>query len=181
MEAAGQMPSQRLSVFVEVYSNPRRLESVTVRRGDYSWNIDSPVLIQSGGRSWAGSSRLEPPPGPNAAPGWFEPGLYTVECVDAAGEKSESSFYISYDTELLKTEPANFAQKFSNAQSRVAVYSDANELLYFDARKDNWFDDSRIFKDIKNSSFYREALFSGSSLCFMPKIYKDGEKSDGIE
>ena len=174
-------PSQRLSVFVELGSNARRVERLSIKHGDYVWNVESPILIQSAGRQWAGSSRLEPPQGINGAAGVFEAGDYFVECVDAAGKSSEGTFFVAYDKSLLETLAADLPQKLPAVRERLAVYSESNELLYYDVRNDKWYDDAMVFKGVKNSSFYRKALMSGTVVCFEPKIFKDGEKSDESE
>lgn len=174
-------PEQRLSVFVELASNVRRVEYLCVKYGDYVWTVESPVLLESGGRQWAGSPRLEPPPGANGTKGAFAPGDYIVECVDSAGEKTEGTFFVAYDKTLLEADVQGLLEKLPATRERYAVYSDSNELLYFDMANDRWYDDDAIFKDVKDSSFYRKALLSGNVVCFMPKIFKDGEKPDGLE
>lgn len=175
------LPEQRLCVFAELSSNARRLESLIVKRDGYVWNIDSPILIQSGDRQWAGSPHLEPPVGLNGAAGSFAPGDYFVECVDAAGEKAQGSFFVAYDKSLLDSFAKDLPQKIPAAKERLAVYSESNELLYFDERKESWFDDEAVFKGVKNSSYYRKTRMTGNLLCFEPKIFKDGEKPDELE
>ena len=175
------VPEQRLSVFVEFSSNVRRVELITVRHGQFVWNIENPVMIQAGDRQWAGASNLEPPPGENAVSGVFESGLYSVECVDAQGEKTQGSFSINYDREIMSDNAASFVEKGIFKNARVAVYSESNELLYFDVKKENWIDAETLFKGVKNSSLYRDVFMSGNLICFMPKIFKGGEKADVLE
>lgn len=175
------LPVQRLCVFAELSSNARRLESLIVKRDGYVWNIDSPILIQSGDRQWAGSPHLEPPVGLNGAAGSFAPGDYFVECVDAAGEKAQGSFFVAYDKSLLDSFAKDLPQKIPAVKERLAVYSESNELLYFDERKESWFDDEAVFNGVKNSSYYRKTRMTGNLLCFEPKIFKDGEKPDEHE
>lgn len=175
------LPDQRLCVFEELSSNVRRLESISVRKGSFAWNVDVPILLQAGGRQWAGGARLEPPLAENGETGVFEQGEYVVECVDAAGQKAESTFSIVYNAGLLEAKSGEVLDIVKGAQKKFAVYSETNELLYFDAPKENWFDADSVFKAVKNSSFYRETYSTGSVICFMPKIFKDGDKSDGLE
>ena len=174
-------PDQRLCVFSEFLSNVRRLESISVRKDSFLWNIDAPVLLKAGHRQWAGGARLEPPVAANGTAGVFEQGSYSVEGVDAAGKKAASNFNLSYNNALLEAKAGEVKDILSGATRKVAVYSDSNELLYYDAPKDNWIDSESIFKGVKNSSFYRETLSTGNVVCFMPKIFKDGEKLDGLE
>ena len=124
---------------------------------------------------------MEPPIKPNGEAGVFESGSYSVECMDAAGEKASANFMISYNAALLEAKPAEVEGIIPAAYKRLAVYSDSNELLYFDAPKENWFEAEAVFKGVKNSCFYREVLSAGTVVCLMPKIYKDGEKSDESE
>ena len=174
-------PDQSLALFMSFASNVRRLESVNVRRGEFSWVAESPIMMQAGENQWAIVSRLEPPGLNNGTGGAFETGAYSVECVDAAGEKSESRFNLAYNSSLIQSKAEEALQSLPNAYKRLAVYSEANELLFFSAPQDNWYDDASIFRGVKNSSFYRETYMAGSVFCFMPKIYKDGEKPDGLE
>ncbi len=178
---ADKAPARRLSVFAEMNSDVRRLESMSVKKDGYFWTIDSPLVFQANGKRWAGSPHLEPPPEKDGVAGVFPQGQYIVECVDAAGKKADGIFTLVYNADLL-TGNADYALNlFPSAQKRVAVYSEANELLYFDIRRNNWIDDDSVFKSVKNSSFFRESFLIGNVLCLMPKIYKNGEKSDGLD
>lgn len=181
------LPVERLSVFVELSSNVRRVESFSVKSGEYSWNVDSPILFESGSRKWAGWTHLEPPP---AAPGKraaFPLGSYEAECVDAAGKKDKAVFAIVINAALREATSDKIEGLVSVPQKRVAVYSDSGELLYFDSAKNNWLNDEAIFSGVKDSAYYRNSISAGSALCFMPKIYKDkkenenGEQSNGLE
>ena len=178
------LPEERLSVFVEVSSNARRVESFSVKSGDYTWNVESPILFQDQNRQWAGWPHLSPPPGSDGERGLFPLGEYLVECVDAAGKKDTATFSIVINAALLDSDPRQAESILYYVTKKVAVYSESNELLYFDAAKNNWFDDAAIFAGVNDSAFYRNTLSSGSALCLMPKIFKeskDGKKSDGLE
>ncbi|MBR5966945.1 MAG: hypothetical protein IK015_12600 [Treponema sp.] len=181
------LPVERLSVFIETSSNVRRVESFLVKSGDYTWNVDSPIAFQSGDRQWVGWPHLEPPPG--AARPLFPLGNYQVECVDAAGKKDTATFSIVINAALLDAQAVQVENLISAPQKRIAVYSDSNELLYFDTAKNNWIGDTAIFSSVKDSSYYRTSIAAGSALCFLPKKFKeakeqetkDGEQSDGLE
>ena len=187
------LPAERLSVFIETSSNVRRVESFSVKSGDYTWNVDSPIVFQSGDRQWAGWPHLEPPP--NAARPLFPLGNYQVECVDAAGKKSSATFSIVINAALLDADASQAEGLITAPQKRVAVYSDSNELLYFDSARNNWLSDEAIFSGVKDSSYYRNSISAGSALCFLPKKFKEqpkekevietenteGEQSDGLE
>lgn len=111
-------------------------------------------------------------------------GEYFVECVDAAGKKDTATFSLVINAALLDSDPQQAESILSSVPRKIAVYSESNELLYFDAVKNNWFDDAAIFAGVNDSAFYRNALSSESALCLMPKIFKeskDGKKSDGLE
>lgn len=187
------LPVERLSVFVEVSSNVRRVESFSVKNGDYTWNVDSPIVFQSGDRQWVGWPHLEPPP--NAARPLFPLGSYSVECVDAAGKKDTGLFSIVINAALLDANASQVDGLITAPQRRVAVYSESNELLYFDTARNNWLSDEAIFSGVKDSSYYRNTIASGSAICFLPKKMKEqpketetietenneGEQSDGLE
>ena len=175
------MPKQRLSVFMNFTSNVRRLESFSVRNSNFLWNVEAPILLQVGGKQWAGSVHLEPPFFLNGEKGDFANGLYEVECVDAAGKSSKGNFSLGYNVKLLEAKAGEVEKILAKPTKRVAVYSESSELLYFDAEKPEWDSDESVFKAVKNSSFLRRAFMAGNVICFMPKIYKDGEKSDGLE
>jgi len=174
-------PSERLCVFIEVTSNVRRVESFKVKSGDYTWTVDSPIVFESNNRQWVGWSHLEPPPSVDNKKAAFPLGNYKVECVDAAGKKSEASFSIVINAALLETTADQVEGLLLSSQKRIAVFSESNELLYFDKAKDNWLSDDAIFRGVKDSAYYRNSIMSGSALCFMPKKFKNGEKSDGLD
>ena len=181
------LPVERLSVFVETSSNVRRFESFSVKTGDYTWNVDSPIAFQSGDRQWAGWPHLEP--APNMERPIFPLDNYQVECVDAAGKKDTATFSIVMNAALLDARVEEIEGLLLSPQKRVAVYSASDELLYFDAKKSNWIGDEAIFGAVQDSSYFRDVIMSGSALCFMPKVFKeaddkeakDGEQSDGLE
>lgn len=152
-----------------------------MRNSNYVWNVDSPILFLSGDRQWAGASRLEPPPAENGESGNFDFGAYSVECVDAAGKTDQGTFSIGFNRSLLEATADKVSEIIPTAALRVAVYSESNELLYYDAPKDDWDDDARVFKSVKSSSYFRRSYVYGNLICFMPKIYKDGEKPDELE
>lgn len=181
------LPVERLSVFIETSSNVRRIESFSVKSGDFTWNVDSPIVFQAGNGQWVGWPHLEPPNIAQNKRAAFPLGNYEVECVDAAGKKDKAVFAIMINAALLDATSDKVEGLVPAPQKRVAVYSDGNELLYFDAAKNNWLSDAAIFSGVKDSAYYRNAVSAGSALCFMPKVYKEkkekenGEQSDGLE
>lgn len=173
------LPVERLSVFVETASNVRRLESFSVKTGDYTWNVESPIFFQSGDRQWAGWPHLEP--APNLEKARFPMDNYQVECVDAAGKKDTASFSIATNAALLDANAGQVEGMIFSSQKRVAVYSSSNELLYFDIRKNNWISDEAIFSGVKDSSYYRDVIMTGNTLCFLPKKFKDAPDKEAKE
>lgn len=174
-------PVDRMGVFLGLSTNVRRVDNISVRNSEFAWKIESPIMLETNDRQWIGSSSLEPPQGLNADDGFFPTGSYSIECIDAAGKDAYSNFTLSYNVALLSAKAGEVESIVSNASKRIAVYSESNELLYFDAPKEEWVDDKDVFKRVKNSHYFRRTLTSGNVICFMPKIYKDGEKPDGLE
>lgn len=174
-------PKQRLGVFMSFSSNVRRLESFSVRNSNFTWNVEAPIMFLAGERQWAGSVHLEPPAALNGEAGLFSNGPYSVECVDAAGKSSQGSFSLGYNSALTEAKAAEAEGLLKAPIKKVAVYSESSELLYFDVEKPDWIDDKDIFRKVKNSSYFRRTLTAGNVVCFMPKIFKDGDKSDGLE
>ena len=150
-----------------------------MKTGDYTWNVDSPIVFQSGDRQWAGWPHLEPPP--NLEKPLFPLDNYQVECVDAAGKKDTASFSIVMNAALLDANVEQIEGLILSPQKRVAVYSASNELLYFDVRKNNWIGDDTIFNSVKDSSYYRVVIMSGNTLCFLPKIFKEANENEAKE
>lgn len=178
------LPTERLSVFVEISSNVRRLESFSVKSGPYTWNVDSPIVFMAGENQWAGWPRLEPPLVDAKERPLFPLGNYQIECVDAAGKKDTASFSITFNAALLDATVDKVEGLLPAPQKRIAVYSESNELLYFDSPKSSWLNDESIFKDVKDSSYYRNTIANGNALCFFPKKFKEakeGEKPDAVE
>ncbi len=169
--------SQRLSVFVRLSSNVRRVENIDVRFSGggetYSWNIENPVLLQSGKESWAGYSHLELPSNLKH----FPKGSYDFECVDSTGESAKGNFFIEYDEKLF----GEFSrEKFSGGEwsERIAVYSEIGELLHF-AENENNKSDEIIFREIEDSFFLRHLYQAENVVCLGPKIFKEGVEENG--
>lgn len=166
-------PAQRLSVFVAVFSNVRRVESVSVRHGDYLWNIENPILFQSGENSWAGYMHLSPP----SNLGKFPRGEYSFECVDAAGNSAQGIFFVEYDENSLdRFSPETFFGGEWN--ERIALYSEIGELLHFDANEKKQSDETLFFA-VKDSCFLRHVYQARNVICLGPKIFKEGVGENG--
>lgn len=166
-------PSQRLSVFVAVFSNVRRVENISVKHGEYFWKIENPILFQSQENSWAGYMHLSPPSNLKKIPR----GEYSFECVDAAGNSAQGNFLIDYDENLF----GEFSsEKFSGGKwsERIAVYSEIGELLHFSKNEKNY-DDEKFFRDIKDSHFLRHVYQAQNVICLGPKIFKGGVDENG--
>ncbi|MBD5433914.1 MAG: hypothetical protein HDR35_06445 [Treponema sp.] len=166
-------PAQRLSVFVAVVSNVRRVENVSASHGEYFWKIENPVLFQSREKSWAGHMHLSPPPNLEK----FPRGEYSFECVDAAGNSAQGNFFVDYDENLFGE---FLSENFSGGKwsERIAVYSEIGELLHFDENKKNQ-SDEKIFHEIKDSKFLRHIYQSQNVICLGPKIFKEGVDENG--
>lgn len=166
-------PVQRMSVFLAVSSNVRRVENISVKCGEYFWKIENPILFQSRENSWAGYMHLSPPS--NLAK--FPRGEYSFECVDAAGNSAQGIFFVEYDENSLK----EFSyEKFSGGRwkERLAAYSETGDLLYFDEIKKNQRDEA-ILKNVRDSHFLRHIYQARNVICLGPKVFKGGVDKNG--
>lgn len=169
-------PNHYLSLFAEFSSNVRRLEYISVWHDAYNWKIETPLLFQAENKSWAGYMNLAAPPNLKKIP----KGRYVFDCIDAAGNKAQGSFYVEYDDSLLDEEFSMENFLSSSWRKRVAVYSEAAELLYFDIPNEKWMKDENVFSSVKNSNSLRHIFKKGEIICLAPKIYKDGGSSNGL-
>ena len=166
-------PAQRLSVFVSVFSNVRRVENISVKHGEYFWKIENPILFQSQENSWAGYMHLSLPSNLEK----FPRGEYFFACVDAAGNSAQGNFLIDYEEDLL----GEFSsEKFSGGKwsERIALYSEIGELLHFSKNEKNY-GDEKFFHDIKDSHFLRHVYQARNVICLGPKIFKGGVDENG--
>lgn len=173
-------PAVKLSVFTMTASEVRRASkiSVTARKNGYQWTVDSPRLISSEGRQWAGYTNLEPVTGET-----IPTGTYDLIYTDAAGREINTTFSVDYPDALM-TSTADSVKTILTVplEEYTALYDDAGQLLFFDKAKNTWNDVQSIRRDYPDAVAERKCLetLDQRIICIMPPKQLAEEKTNNM-
>ncbi|MDY2843020.1 MAG: hypothetical protein SOT81_03430 [Treponema sp.] len=164
------VPDSRLAVFIQTKNSVQRTDSFSAENLDsgYIWNVPSPSLFETDTRQFAYSTNLKAPDGEN-----IPKGIYKIVYNDAAGNSDEFSLKIDYDDKLLEQKASEIAGLISGKTENLAVYDEADELIYFGRRKSGWTSNAAILNEYKIASYTRVCYStpSNSVICFMPAVF----------
>ncbi|MCR5612980.1 hypothetical protein [Treponema sp.] len=185
------LPSQRLSVFLQLNSDTRRADffSIYNKESGMRWYINEPLISQKGSAYYAGYTSCSIPTQKSLA---FPVGKYSIFYSDSEGNESYSEFALEYDSDdavkkidelkkkILKKESGNEEK----IQMFIGVYSENCHLIYYGFLQPEWkikngFEISNsqvIFNKYKNSSFFRIFYEVGDSVYILPRVEKNADK-----
>lgn len=169
-------PSVRFAAFAETSSEIQRVSSISVKNlsTGYEWFCDNPVLLNNDRHKWAGYADFVSPRGQ-----LIPQGSYEIVYTDAQSRSVTKTFLLQYKEKFLKTKSEKAVSLFSEEKKiNICVYSEKGTLLYYGERKENWLDNKDVFKEIRDSFYYRECYIEAdkSVYCLMPPCYKKNEK-----
>lgn len=175
-------PVQKLSFFLQMTSDSRRVESLQLyhKESEFRWIVSRPLITGSGQSFYAGYTSCAA----SSDGTFFIPaGGYSVCCIDAQGNESYSEFSLDYDVTMNEK---NFAQvkpelEKIGASVFIGVYSERGELLYYGLPKKKWIfadgsggvDAAAVFTETEDSSFFRMFYESGTCVYIAPKTFKN--------
>ncbi|MCR4823638.1 MAG: hypothetical protein K5873_12290 [Treponema sp.] len=161
------LPSQRLAVFLQVTNDVQRTDSFTIShdKSGYSWNVVKPGIFRGMNKNYAYSANLSAPVGE-----YIPTGLYSVVYFDAAGSEDSVTFSVNYKEELKSSKASDCQQILGNSIENIAIYDDAEELLFMGKAKSNWKTNANILKDYKLASTKRICYVNPGNtvICMMP-------------
>lgn len=165
-------PAMRLCVFISIDSDIRSASDIRITNVDsgLEWSCDDLVkFTDEDGQNWAGCVSFYP-----AANGVIPKGAYTLVYEEASGETCESGFHVNYPDSLLTATAADFAGDISVPfETRLAVYSEDDVLLYFGEEQGYLSDRLSLQEAYENASYFTLCYFSEPEavLCIMPAEY----------
>ncbi len=168
-----QNPSVRLAVFAQVSSEVRRAENIRIKNVStgFEWNCINPSVFSDDKNQWVGYADFLSPDGID-----LPIGIYNFAYTDSQEKEVNLSFSLNYDSDLIK---ANAEKSISllgeNPKEKYAIYSEANVLLYYGEKKQNWINDEKIFSTDVKYSYYRKIYTDryDGVVCIMPPVYKN--------
>ncbi len=120
-------PTQRLAVYVEILSDPQKIQTIEITSvdSDLTWTIDEPIAVSdsSTGKVWLGSSNLLTP---SDIP--FSQGQYRLRYTDVA-QRQVDLFFTIHD--FLSVDDLNISDYQIN---KVAVFDALANIIYFGDR-----------------------------------------------
>lgn len=161
-------PSQRLSLFIQT-DEINRLEKISAEhlQSGLEWNVfDAKKISSKDSKKWAGYTKLVPAYGSS-----IPSGKYSVSYTDAADNKCESFFSISYQNDFLEKKASDFPEAIKDKYSvYVAVYSADKTLLSYERIKKKWTDIKAIRDEIPMADSIRKCyvINNGSVMIMMP-------------
>lgn len=167
-------PKQRISAFVEVASEVKKIKSISITYNDtgLKWIVEEPRLVSSSAKSintkkyFAGYSQFRP-----EEKSFFPSGRYTFTAETYDGSIEELNFYVSYPS-YLKTSRGIDIPSIINVKydTYYAVYDD-DSLIYYGEELEDWSNKNNILKNYENAKYCRICYkFNGNVICMMPPI-----------
>lgn len=161
-------PATRLAFFVQTDAASQRAESLVLSHGESgrSWLVSAPRMISGSEKNWVGYTNLQPAPGESIVSG-----NYTCHYTDGGGNELECHIVVDYPESLLSASAAKVRDCIDAALTEyIALYSETNELMFFNKRRTAWRSNSDIAKDYRNAYSLRRCLVTGNNgiVCLLP-------------
>lgn len=167
-----ELPTSRLSVFVESVSDVRRYEKISVKalQNNFIWDTSSITKIKNSDKMYAGNTNLVVPNGeiiPN--------GEYKLTYYNADMESFEAKAYLNYDTEIYNktvSEISDYMRK-KGGKKNIIIYDKNEKVIFYGLRNEDLDDNRKIWNKYRNAYSYREVWKSqnNSVICILPVEY----------
>ena len=171
-------PNVRLATFVEVSSDPRRVETISISsiKDNMKWLCEEPVVFSESNKKMVGYTNFVTPNDVK-----IPSGSYKIVYTDAQGRFTESFTYVSYPEDLMEVN-ATKAEEFLGIRKKeyIAIYNSNDEVVYFGDRKKHWSEDSMIFVGNKDYVKFRRCInmIDDSVICLLPFVTKESIVND---
>ncbi len=161
-------PDTRLSLFVQTDTASQRADHITAvhTESGLTWQIPEPRLIAGSDKNWAGYTNLRPAPGDV-----IKNGSYSCLYVDAAGNEASTVVTVAYPEELLTATALTARDCIKTAVTEyIALYTETDDLLFFNKRRSSWKSNADIAKDYRNAYTMRRCLVTANNgvVCLLP-------------
>ena len=163
------LPSARLSVFMESESDIRRYNriQITSKESGFIWDFDEISKLSSNGIQWAGNTNLIVPQNEE-----IPEGLYEIIYYNADEKNNVVYMTISYDTNLysMTSEEVSEYMKSNNAISEIVIYDADGNILYFGNKTQQFSNVRGIWNTFSNADSYQEIWSTPGrfTICILP-------------
>ena len=154
-------PATRLALFLQTDTEAQRSEEIRAVHTEtgLSWQVTNPRIISGSGKNWTGYTNLQPAPGEPIATG-----TYDCRYTDAAGNEASAKVTVQYPEALLEARAATAKDCIQAAVVEyIALYSETDELMFFNKRRNGWRSNNDIAKDYRNAYTLRRCLVTGNN------------------
>ena len=168
-ENADELPSARLSVFVEATSNPRRFDTVTVTcdKNEYVWEAKDLILDQDETNTYCGITNLVMP-----AEEKIPNGEYTIVFKQSDDEQREIKRTLSYDKDFYETKAQDIPELMKKyyGTKMLTVYDENHTVLYYGPRSVELGTARGIWNNYRDAAEFQESWVNqnGTVICNLP-------------
>ena len=174
-------PVQKFSFFLQMDSDVRRIDSIQLyhKETGYRWVINNPLITKSDNTFYAGYTNCSSSSQDNFL---IPKGAYSVCHIDSQGREAFSEFNLDYDESASSKHYGDIKEILDaeNAILYIGVYSQDGELIYYGLPDKKWnvtktnlvWNSDAVFKDNKNSAFFRIFYDIENCIYIAPKIMK---------
>jgi hypothetical protein len=165
-------PSMFVYLLVQPTSNIDFADTLmfTHTESGFVWNIANPLVMTSNNAVWVTGPRLAP----YGTSAFFTEGSYRASYTDTSGRTSERTVSLSIP-EGFKTATARTAAALlpENAITRIAVYDDEDNMLYYSERSDDMATNDAIKACYSSAFSYRECISAPDNavIVLLPPVY----------
>ena len=168
-ENEGQLPSSRLSLFIQSKSDVRRYErvQVTSKKSGYVWTYDDLTLFLENNQQWAGNTNLVVPENTE-----IPDGLYEVIYFNSDGKNDKVYITVDYDKfiySLSSDEIESYMEK-ENAKKKIIIFDENGYILYFGDKTEEFDSVRGIWNKFSNAQSFQN-IWEGKGntvICIMP-------------
>ena len=163
------LPTARLSVFVETTSNPRRFDTVIVTcdKNEYVWEANDLVFAEDETNTYCGITNLVMPSDEK-----IPSGEYTITFRQSDEEQMEIKRTLSYDKELYVTKAGNVQNVMRKyyGTKMLTIYDENKTVLYYGPRSAELNDARGIWNNYRDAVEFQESWVNqnGTVICNMP-------------
>jgi len=167
-------PIQRLSAYVEVESEVKRVDKLTISYvpTGMEWTTNNPRVLSTIPKArgpvtyYAGYSNFSVPDGLS-----FPSGSYKFRYTDYNEKQTELGFYLSYPSYLLDSKAKDIPSIINVRSTEYYAVYDDDVLLYYGERLNEWDNPSKILNNYNSAKYYRLCYrFNGNVICMLPAI-----------
>lgn len=180
-------PTQKLSFFIELESDSRRVDFINLyhKKTGYRWILDKPLISKVDDKYFAGYTNCVFQPSYDLEKKAFQSfpeGEFDAFYVDAKGQDFFLSFELNYEKNFISENYLQVQKALSNSECEffLGLYSSDGTLIYYGKPDSSWnfskenfsYDKNAIFKYNNEVNFFRIFYELKNEIYISPKIEK---------